>query len=93
MKKMIIAAVMTVAVTGCAGTPSNSYTVENAAGVSSWELCRNIGYHEFFNRTQKAQQLTHYVVNRGDVDPQACQAAAAEGKKFAEAEYRKTGGY
>ncbi len=71
MKKIIVAAAIVVAVTGCAGTPSNSYTVDNAAGVSSWELCRNIGYHEFFNRTQKAQQLTHYVLQRGDVDPQA----------------------
>lgn len=93
MKKIIVAAVIAVAVTGCAGTPSNSYTVDNAAGVSSWELCRNIGYHEFFNRTKKAQQLTHYVLKRGDVDPQACQAAAAAGKKFAEEQYRKTGGY
>ncbi|MCD9473667.1 lipoprotein [Photobacterium phosphoreum] len=93
MKKIIIVAAIVVAVTGCAGTPSNSYTVDNAAGVSSWKLCRNIGYHEFFNRTAKAQQLTHYVLKRGDVDPQACQAAAAEGKKFAEAEYSKTGGY
>ena len=93
MKKIIVAAVTAIVVTGCAGTPSNSYTVDNAAGVSSWELCRNIGYHEFFNRNQKAQQLTRYVIQRGDVDPQACQAAAAEGKKFAEQEYSKTGGY
>lgn len=93
MKKIIIVAAIVIAVSGCAGTPSNSYTIDNAAGVSSWKLCRNVGYHEFFNRTQKAQQLMYYVVNRGDVDPQACQAAAAEGKTFAEAEYRKTGGY
>ncbi|MEC6815961.1 lipoprotein [Photobacterium toruni] len=93
MKKIIIVAALAAVVTGCAGTPSNSYTIDNAAGVSSWELCRNIGYHEFFNRTQKAQQLTHYIIQRGDVDPQACQAEAAEGKTFAAEEYRKTGGY
>lgn len=93
MKPLIAVVIAACVLTGCAGTPSNSYTVDNATGVSSWELCRNIGYHEFFNRTEKAQQLTRYVLNRGDVNAAACQVAAKDGKKFAQSEYQQTMGY
>ncbi|EAS64350.1 MULTISPECIES: hypothetical protein [Photobacterium] len=92
MKKQVLFSLIAFGLVGCAGTPSNSYTLKNAAGVSSWELCKNIGYHEFFNRTEKAAELKQYVTERGDIAPESCAAAAQKGKEFAEQEYHRNTG-
>ncbi|KPA52247.1 hypothetical protein [Photobacterium lucens] len=92
MKKQVLFSLIALGLVGCAGTPSNSYTVKNAAGVSSWELCRNIGYHEFFNRTDKAAELKQYVTERGDIAPESCAAAMEKGKEFAAQEYHRNTG-
>jgi hypothetical protein len=92
MNKQVLLAVVVMILAGCAGTPSNSYTVKNAADISSWELCRNIGYHQFFNRNDEAAELKQYVVTRGDVAMESCSAAAEKGKEYAAQEYHRSTG-